>query len=69
MITLDDFTSEIKEYNKVEYLKSILEKVNNGEGYLSLLGKHVIFNKFSIDSVKRDIDRVIKNKKKGIVSF
>ena len=46
MITLKNFTKEIRKYNKVEYLKNLIEKVNSGEGYLSLKGKHVILNKY-----------------------
>lgn len=69
MITLDDFTIEVKKYNKVKYLKCIIEKVNNGEGYVSLLGKHVVFNKYLTGAAKRDRDKFIENNMKGIVSF
>lgn len=69
MITLDNFTTEIKKYNTIKYLNNIIEKVNNGEGYVSLLGKHVVFNKYLTGVEKRDIDKFIENNMKGIVSF
>jgi len=69
MITLNDFTTEVKKYNKVKYLKYVIEKVNNGEGYVSLLGNHVVFNKYLTDAAKIDRDKFIENNIKGIVSF
>jgi hypothetical protein len=69
MINEDNFTTEVKKHNKVKYLKSIIEKVNNGEGYVSLLGNHIVFNKYLTGTVKRDRDKLIENNMKGIVSF
>jgi hypothetical protein len=69
MITLDNFTTEIKKYNSVKYLNNIIKKVNNGEGYISLLGSHVLFNKYLNGAAKRDRDEFIENSMKGIVSF
>ena len=69
MVTLDNFTTEVKKHNKVKYLKSIIYRVNNGEGYVSLLGNHVIFNKYLTGVTKKHRDKFIENNMKGIVSF
>lgn len=69
MITLKNFTKEIRKYNKVEYLKNLIEKVNSGEGYLSLKGKHVILNKYLTGHAKNSKNKFIENNTKNIVSF
>ncbi len=68
MITLDDFNTEVKKHNRVKYLKGIIEKVNKREGYVSLLGNQVVFNKYLTGAAKRDRDKFIENNIKGIVT-
>jgi len=69
MITLDHFTEGVKKRNGVKRLKRVIKRVNNGEGYLSLLGNHVVFNNNLTGDSKKDRDRFIQNNMKGIVSF
>jgi hypothetical protein len=69
-MTINNFPPRIREVNKTSYLKEVLKKVNNGEGYLSLgFGYHIIFNPFLTGYWKKERDRVEKNLRNGIVSF
>ena len=38
MITIDSFSQKIKDHNNIHHLEKIVERVNNGEGYLQLSG-------------------------------
>jgi len=64
MITLDIFTENIRKYNRTKYLKTVIEKVNNGEGYMSIYGYHVIFNKYLIGYSKNNMDGIIHHQLK-----
>jgi hypothetical protein len=66
-IGLKHFTSEIRRYNTTKYLKSIIKRVNNGEGYCTLAGHHVIFNKYSTN--RKEIERYFENQRNNIISF
>lgn len=69
MITLDNFSAEIRKYNQTNYLESIIEKVNNREGYISLIGNHVVFNKYLTGSARKNRDLYIKNFSNGKASI
>lgn len=69
MISLESFTPEVRKYNTVRYLKNIIKMSNNNEGFISLRGNHVIFERYLIGAAARDRDRVIENRMKGIVTF
>ncbi len=63
------FTEHILKHNEKEYLENVIERANNGEGYIRILGNHVILEKYLTGVWKKDRDRELANRKKGIVSF
>ncbi len=69
MITIDNFTAEVKKYNKVKYLNGIIQRVNRGEGYCYLIGNHVVFNEYLTGWKKEIMDKFRENSRRGIVSF
>lgn len=70
MIKLEHFNEKIREINTDSYLKKLLTKVNNGEGYLSIDSDNIVkFNNFSKRITKNEIDEFLKIKSEEKTSF
>ena len=69
MVNMEHFTKHVLEYNNKEYLEYCNKKVNNGEGYLKMVGNNVVVEKYLTGYFKVKRDRNIKNTMKNIASF
>ena len=64
MITIDIFSQKVKDHNNIHHLEKIVERVNNGEGYLQLRGINgwnVVLIEYMTGWRKEARDKFIKN--------